>query len=492
MLDPLILDEEQEAHALRMAQEPTGAALDASTMSAGKTVVALRTAELRAAQTVVVVAPLNTRAGWEGTLRRGWLPNEDRGFNELPFYWIRNHKSAEDIILRLQFGEPGVYFIGREYAVTIGWDVLGKKPALDKNDQPKINKKTGKPMMKVVKKRNKFWESIRPDMLIVDEVHKGHTSTSTQTFKTLSQMRAGFKLGLSGTPHGNFFEGIYPVARLLSPDHTEEKIQQFKVKWCKTEYDPWVWDHMRAVGEKEEGAYFRSLPCVVRRVWEYEGEIDEQDIYVELSAAQRKAYNDLETKMVTWINDNPFVIEFPTTLRVRLRQATLGMFHVDENDEIQFAEDCKSSKLDTLQKILTSPEHFNGEPALILTDSKRFAKVTAARIGGVVWSGDQSSTVRDEIKAQFISGEVKYVVMVVKAGGTGTDMLQYATNNMCWLSVDDSRIENEQAAARVIRRGQGDLVRVRRIVAADTYDLGILSKQTEDAIHINRSMQLTN
>jgi SNF2 family DNA or RNA helicase len=103
--------------------------------------------------------------------------------------------------------------------------------------------------------------------------------------------------------------------------------------------------------------------------------------------------------------------------------------------------------------------------------------------------GGQSQRVRDEMKQDFIDGKIKYVVMVVKAGGTGTDGLQFATRNIGWLSVDDSRIENEQALARGVRRGQGDLVRIRRIMAIDTYDLGILDKQTEDAVAINRSMR---
>lgn len=490
MFNPLILDPEQEADAQRIASEPTRAALDASTMSAGKTVVALRVAELLGAQQILVVAPLQTRGGWKNTAERGWIAGEHYGdLTHLPFRWIRNTKDGNDAMMHLQFGEPGLYFIGREYAVSLDWEPAGEKKV--------VNQRTQKVTVKKIKKRTKFWESITPDLLIVDEVHKGHTSTSTQTYKTLSKMPRGFAHALSGTPEGNRFEGIYPVTRFLWPDVVPEKIQHFKSRWCETTYDPWSWDHMKVVDEKNPGEYFKWLPCVVKRTWKYDGVLDEDDVLVELTAAQRKAYDDLEKKMVTWLGENPFVIDFPAAKRIRLRQATLGMFYVNDDDEVDFPLDCKSSKLDALKNVLEKPEHFDGESALIFTDSKKFARVTAHRINewygdgaAEVWSGDQSAVKRDEIKARFISGETKYVTMVVKAGGTGTDGLQFASRNIAVLSVDDSRIENEQGEARIVRRGQGDLVRIRNIMAVDTYDMGILDKQTEEAIRANRRTKL--
>lgn len=486
MSEPLILDEQQELDAQRMAHEPTNASLDASTMSAGKTVVALRVAKIRGAQQILVAAPLQTRLGWEQTAKNGWIPpnGEFESYADLPFFWIRNHKTGEHAINMLQFGEPGIYFIGIQYAVALAWDrVRNKDGELAKNEKGQQ-----------IKRRNKFWEAVSPDVLIVDEIHKGGANARTQTYKTWAQMRPKFMHFQSGTPHGNFFEGIYPVTKLLWPEHVPANLQAFKTKFCETVYDNWTFDHMKVVGEREPGAYFKSLPCVVRREWNYTGTVDEDTVFVELSAQQRKAYRELERDMVTWLQGQPFVIEFPTALRVRLRQATLGMFHVDEDNQIQFDDDCKSTKLDALYGILE--DDFESESSLILTDSKRFAKVTTNRLneryggGAELWSGDQSSVARDEIKARFISGQTKYVVMVTKAGSTGTDQIQHATRNIAVLSEDDSRIENEQAHARVVRRGQGDLVRIRRIICVDTFDQGILDAQVQAQLHINETMKL--
>lgn len=465
----LIPDADQARDIRRIVAETSGAALDASTPGAGKTPVAVAVAMGRGAQQTLVIAPLGTRLGWKTTIERlGW---------DMPFYWIRNHATGHEALGRLKFGEPGVYFIGPEYATSLSWDDTGKKTREGKK----------------IKKRNHFWNSVCPDILIIDEVHKGTVNTSTERHKFYAKLNRDFLLMLSGTPSGQRWDGIYGVTKVAWPDHVPVSLQAFKRRYCETEFDAYAWDHMKVLGEKNPGEYFASLPCVVRRVWEYDGVIDEETVWVELSAAQRKAYGELERTMATLIEGDPFVIEFPATLRIRLRQATLGMFSLDENDSLYYAEDCKSTKLDALKKILH--DDFQDEPALIVTDSKRFAKVTVTRLKAAghtaeEFSGDVSQVKRDEIRARFLAGETKYLVMVIKAGGTGLDGLQHSARNIAWLSQDDARIENEQALARIVRRGQGDLVRIRYILAAGTYDAGIMDNHVKNALAMNRSMKV--
>lgn len=478
MLDPLIPDAEQQRDIDRIIAERSGASLDASTPGAGKTLVALAAAKGRGAQVILVIAPLGTRYGWSDTAQRIEMG--------LPFNWIRNSKDGIKAMTMLQFGDPGIYFIGPEYATQLGWEILHNK-----DGEPLRNDKG-----KLIKKRNKFWENINPDMLIIDEVHEGTANARSDRHKIYKAMSAGHTHALSGTPHGNVFEGIYPVTNVLWPDAVPATLSAFKTKYCKTKFDPFAWDKKKVIGELNPGAYFAALPCVVRREWKYEGEVDEDTVYVELSATQRKAYDELEERMATMIEGDPFVIDFPSTLHIRLRQATLGMFRIEEDGSIGFAEDCKSTKLDILTgRIL--PKDFQGESALLFTDSKRFAYVTVARINKVygdgsaeIYSGDQSDTERHAIRERFRNGTTKYVVVVIKAGGTGLDGFQHATRNMCFISRDYARIKNEQGYARVVRRGQGNLVRVRHIIAGNTADSGILSRHVEDAIAMNRSMRL--
>ena len=132
----------------------------------------------------------------------------------------------------------------------------------------------------------------------------------------------------------------------------------------------------------------------------------------------------------------------------------------------------------------------DGEPALILTDSKKFANVICARVPGALpWHGDVSQAKREDYKAKFISGEAKYIVAVISAIAEGVDGLQHATRNMVWVSRSDNRILNEQAMKRVHRNGQTHQVRSFDIVALDTYDSGVLSDQLSKALEMNRTLK---
>jgi superfamily II DNA or RNA helicase len=193
--------------------------------------------------------------------------------------------------------------------------------------------------------------------------------------------------------------------------------------------------------------------------------------------------------MITWVQGNPLVVEFPITLRARLRQATLGMFSVDEAGEVSFANDCESSKIDAMFDILNNS--WVGESALILTDSRKFADVVVSRLGDSAraWHGEVSQADREKHKQDFIDGKIKYIVAVTSAIAEGVDGLQHGTRNILWLSRSDNRILNEQAIARIHRQGQTRQVRSVEIIAVDTMDAGVLSSQLLKALEMNKSLK---
>jgi len=296
-------------------------------------------------------------------------------------------------------------------------------------------------------------------------------------------------MSMSGTPTGNSFEGAWAVTRWLWPDKIDRSYNRWVDTWCKTVYDHFAPRNRKIAGELRPGAYFNSLPCYIRIESELDVELDEQIKYVELSAVQRKAYTQLEKNMMVWVQGNPLVVEFPISLRARLRQASLGMFSVDAEGEVTFDDDCKSSKIDAMFEILE--DDFEGEPTLILTDSRKFADVVVARLGerAAAWHGEVSQAQREDRKKDFIDGNLDYLVAVTSAIAEGVDGLQHATRNVLWLSRSDNRLLNEQAMARVMRQGQTRQVRSREIVALVTYDAGVLSSQLNSAIKMNKILK---
>lgn len=454
--EKLVPTPEQQEAIDKIVAEPTRAALNASQMGAGKTLKAVEVARGLGAQRILVIAPLNTRLAWKVTFERQGV--------ELDFKWIRSTKEGKANLSDWEWELPGIYFVGVEYFARIGWEESGK--------------------------RSKVWAH-EPDLAIFDEVHRSQNRKS-KTHKTLRQLKAGFKLAMSGTPTGNSFSGAWAVTKWLWPDVIENSYWNWVDRWCAIEYDHFAPSGKKVVGEKNPGSFFNSLPCYVRIESEIDTDLLEEEVYVELTSQQRKAYTELEQRMVTWVKERPLVVEFPISLRARLRQATLGMFSIDDEDVVTFDNDCKSSKIDAMFEVLD--EKFENEPALILTDSKKFANVVVQRLQSagmtaMPWHGDISQTVREQTKEAFVSGSCKYVVAVISAIAEGVDGLQQATRNMLWLNRSDNRILNEQAVKRVHRQGQTQTVKSVELIAIDTYDSGVLSGQIQKALEMNKTLR---
>ena len=454
-MEVLTPTKEQQEAIDRIVGESSRAALNASTMGAGKTLIAVEAVKGLGAETVLLIAPLGTRLGWQVTFERQGV--------KLPFKWINSTKDGKQALADWGWQLPGVYFVGVEYFVRLGWE--GNN-------------------------RSKVWQHT-PDVVLFDEAHRGQNRNS-KTYKTLKQVAGSFKLSMSGTPTGNRFDGAWAVTRWLWPDVVPSSYWGWVNSWCETEYDHFAPNSVKITGEKKPGAFFNSLPCYVRIESELEVDIVEDIRYVELGSKQRKAYNDLEKSMITWVEGNPLVVEFPITLRARLRQATLGMFSVDAEGGVSFADDCQSSKIDAMLEVLA--DDFDGEPALILTDSRKFADVVVSRLtkqgfASAAWHGEVSQAQREERKAKFIAGDINYLVAVTSAIAEGVDGLQHATRNILWLSRSDNRLLNEQALARVHRQGQTQQVRSVELVAVNTYDSGVLSEQLQKAVEMNKILR---
>ncbi len=442
---------EQEEAIVKMVSEKSGGALNASTMGAGKTLKAVEVVRRRGDKFVLLIAPLGTRLGWKATLERQGVA--------LPFKWLNSTTQGKANLTDWMKAEPGIYFVGTEYFVRLGW-----------------NKNA----------RTKIWAQ-EPDIILFDEAHRSQNRHS-KTYKTLKQLRAPFKISMSGTPTGNSFSGAWAVTRWLWPDLIDTSYYLWRGKWCELEDDYFDPSGKKVVGEKSPGAFFNSLPCYIRLESELDVPLIEEQVFVELSSTQRSAYEKLERDMILWIENNPLVIEFPVTLRTRLRQATLGMFSVTDEGEVIFKNDCKSTKIEALEDILTN--RIDGEPALILTDSRKFADVICSRIPDALpWHGEVSQAKREEHKAKFMAGEIKYIVAVIPAIAEGVDGLQHATRNIVWVSRSDNRILNEQAMKRIHRHGQTRQVHSFDIVALDTYDSGVISTQLQKALEMNRTLK---
>lgn len=440
-MERINLHPEQAKAVEKMSGEFTRAAINASELGVGKTIMAVSVAQEIGAKTVLIVAPLHTRYGWQDTFKRQEI--------DLPFSFVNNKNKAGRIALgELTMGVPGVYFCGREWF------------------------------------RLQNWAGTHVDMLIYDEVHS-ISSRRSRGALSLRKLSRGYTLLQSATWFGSSFEGAWSVTRAAWPEMIDPSFPRWRDEWCATEYDRFTYDRKKITGELNPGAFAGSLPCYVRLEANKTFPVVFEDVYVDLGKAERTQYDSMEKEAVAWLqNEGLLVADIPMTKRVRLRQLLLGTANFrtverkkvnDEgvqetylSDQVFFTEDTVSAKLDALKEILAD---LGGEKVLISeATSSDFAKIAAERIGAFAWVGDASQVEREAAKKRFIEGDLQYIVAHPAAISEGTDGLQRACRVLVILSESDQPVLNQQLIGRLDRTGQERQVVVIRVRAKDTID----------------------
>jgi len=436
-----------------------GTGIVATQVGGGKTLIAIEVAKRIGTKTNLVIAP-------KGTHKRAWEKTILRQIPDATVRYINSTKAGEQAFYDLTTGVAGWYLIGPEFF------------------------------------RKFHWGTVKPDLAVFDEVHRA-SNRKSRTAIMLHTLNAERRIGLSGTIAGNKIEGFWSVIRWVYPDVAGRSFWSWVDKYCTTKFDPFAGKTVS--GEREPGGIVSALPCYIRHLKRdkccdfHENGMDSElprmqteERTVELSAEQRRIYKKMEKDLVVWLEGNPMVAEVPIATRIRLRQITLGIPTVDDSGVVSFADDCKSTKIDELFSIVGDLP--DGEPLLILTHSQKFAAVVTARlqkagISAFEWSGRATQHDRDNALESFIARETQAIVAVIAAIGEGTDGLQEVCSTVIWLSKDDNRLLNEQAAGRLDRQGQTKSVLSFDIIAEGTYDEGQLSKLVKDQLAMNASLR---
>jgi len=436
-----------------------GTGIVATQVGGGKTLIAIEVAKRVGSKTNLVIAP-------KGTHKRAWEKTIVRQIPDASVRYINSTKDGQQAFVDLHNNVAGWYLVGPEFF------------------------------------RKFHWAACKPELAIFDEVHRA-SNRKSKTATMLHTLKAERRIGLSGTIAGNKIEGFWSVIRWVHPEVAGKSFWKWVDDYCVTKFDPFAGKIVS--GERNAGGIVASLPCYVRHLKRDkccdvhpEGmdadlpamQVEERT--VELSAEQKRIYKKMEKDLIVWLEGNPMVAEVPIATRIRLRQITLGVPTVDGDGVVSFANDCKSSKIDELFSIIGDLP--DGEPLLILTHSQKFAAVVTSRlenagISAFEWSGAKSQHERDNALEAFIAGKIQAVVAVIAAIGEGTDGLQEVCSTVVWLSKDDNRLLNEQAAGRLDRQGQKKSVMSFDIIAEGTYDEGQLSKLVTDQLAMNASLR---
>lgn len=480
---PFQLDSDQLAAVEFMAEQDlrtggSGGVLNASDTGAGKTACTCEVLNKLDVNTALIIVPLNTMDGWTNTLQER---------TTLPVYTINSTAKGKGNFTRLAQGDRGAYLVGREFMALSGSNL---KPRL-KNKQD-VEENGAEPIFTKGRKALWAWAKVNKvlDVAVLDE---GHSMSNRwgKGYAVLRELKPlALKVYLSATPFRSNFARAWAPTRWLWPDVIDRSQARWGAEWALYEYNAHKSGpvKMQISGEKNPGAFVKSLPCYVRLTYDKKP-VELHRIKSSLTPEQANQYRQMLEKSFTWLEENPLVAELPIVKLTRLRQMLLGEVTFNEDDEIDFDPHCASDKI---RQCIALAERHNGESIMFYCDSKRFSKVLAQRLTdvgqpSVAWNGDLSKKRRAEVKAKFVAGDptVKHLCAVPAAIGEGSDQLQHRSHIETWVNKPFDSVIVQQTEGRLNRRGQPHTRIIRyELIVPGTVDEDDIARN----IHKTRSM----
>lgn len=249
------------------------------------------------------------------------------------------------------------------------------------------------------------------DLVIFDEIQylKHHSSARTLACRTL---QAKYRIGLSGTPIDGRLEEIHSIFQILKPGLFVSK-QKFMERYAEYDYFGAVkgYHHIREVSDKIAPYYLRRLKEEVLK--DLPPKLH-QDLHVELSAQNMKAYKDL-VKKKNEITEEASAAE----LLIRARQfldfpEILGM-HNSSDKYAVFKELLDELVKENHQKVIVFSQYTNTIYWIVKNLESEYKGIQ-------VIDGSVGSEERQEICKRFNTDDKYNILVMSDAGCTGLNL----------------------------------------------------------------------
>lgn len=319
--------------------------------------------------------------------------------------------------------------------------------------------------------------------LIVDEAHR-ISNRKSKTSIHVRALKATYRTALTGTPANRAVDQLWAILNFLDRQ-TWTSYWKYRRRYVEVEesyaggttYTKVVGPNSLTLPELQT----RLKPFVVRR--RKEDVLTElppkqyRNVWVDLSAKQRRVYDQMEKDMIAWIGeqeDRPLVASVVIARLIRLQQIALATPDFDEDGQIILS--CPSSKIDACLDLIRERKEA-GEQVIVFSQFSRIIDLLCNQITAMgdveygKYTGGTRATTRTQIEKGFLSGEIDVFAGTIGAGGTGLN-LQTASEviflDRAWLPG-----ENLQAEDRIHRIGQRNAsVTITDIMARHTVDKG--------------------
>lgn len=303
------------------------------------------------------------------------------------------------------------------------------------------------------------------DMVVIDEL-SSFKSYQAKRFKSLLKVRPRIRriVGLTGTPSSNGLMDLWAEFRILD---LGERLGRYITHYRNEYFMPdkrnqhMVFSYKPLPGAEDaiykkigditismKSADFLKMPeCVIN------------EVPVQLSAPERKIYDQLCANMVVSLKDKEIDAANAAALSGKLLQMANGAVYDENNTAVHVHE----RKLDALEDLI---EGANGKPVLIAY----WYNHDLVRI-------KQRFNVR-EIKSSadiraWNNGDIPVAVIHPASAGHGLN-LQSGGSTLIWFGLTWSLELYQQTNARLWRQGQNDTVVIHHIITKGTIDENVM------------------
>lgn len=195
------------------------------------------------------------------------------------------------------------------------------------------------------------------------------------------------------------------------------------------------------------------------------------EIEVELSPAERRAYDTLVKHKWTKVGATEVTTQNALDLSTRLQQFTSEWGTIDadveEGTKVKAAADLVLDLLEREEKVVVFAKYKATVHRLIVALNK------TNRAYAVTFTGDKTAQERENAAGQFIIGRANVLVGTLDSLSEGVDGLQHASHTAVMVDRHWTPAKNDQAIGRLRRSGQLSPVQVYHVFAKDTIDATI-------------------
>lgn len=300
--------------------------------------------------------------------------------------------------------------------------------------------------------------------VIADEIHRSKEPKSKQTRALWAATgNADIRFALTGTPIANDVVDLWSILHWISPEDWPSK-----TKWIDRNIDTMLnaFGGMMVIGVKPERReeFYKTINPYMRRmlksnVLPWLPEVINSRRDVEMSAKQKKAYEQMRDTMIAELEDGEIVtapsILTQTTRLIQFANSFAELKVNETTGEIKVHLSDPSCKVDALMADIKSGD-FGDDSVAVCAVSRQLinllsAALTKADIPHGLITGAQDEDERQRAIEEFQDGKIKWILFTAQAGGVGVTLT--AARQLVMLQRPWSLVDYKQALDRVHRIG---------------------------------------